>query len=251
MKKVKQITYTVILLATCLVASPKIYSQIWKNSKDKAAPAQKKEVTVDIHSNSQTTPAPVSQTITAPVQENTQPVPSETVPAESASAPAETTTQPVTEPPQPQVAFVESSPEYFDDALFIGDSRTVGIRDYGTLSNADYFCDVGLSTVGAANSVVDGMSLNDTLASKKYGKVYVMLGINEVGNDIEYTASAYRQLIDTIKEKQPDAIIYVEANLHVSQLSQTSVINNERIEVNSKYCNNNTEDSRSQYQISI
>ena len=28
---------------------------------------------------------------------------------------------------------------YFDDALFIGDSRTVGLKEYGTLNNATFF----------------------------------------------------------------------------------------------------------------
>ena len=229
MKKFKQITYTTILLFSCLVASPLIYKQIWKTSKEKEKAVPKKDVVIDIHSGQK------EQSASAPAPENEQP--QTTAPAadpaqaaETVTVAVQTETQPVTEPPQPEVTFVESPPSYFDDALFIGDSRTVGIRDYGTLTNADYFCDVGLSTNGAANTVIDGRSLNDMLSSKTYGKVYVMLGINEVANDLEYTASAYRQLIDTIKEKQPGTIIYVEANLHVSKLSQTSAINNEAID---------------------
>ena len=62
-----------------------------------------------------------------------------------------------------------------------------------------------------------------------------MLGINEVGNDIEYTASAFRKLVDGIKEVQPDAIIYIQANLHVASFAETDIINNERINaLNSK-----------------
>lgn len=35
--------------------------------------------------------------------------------------------------------------EYFDDALFIGDSRTVGISEYGDLNNATFFANTGMS----------------------------------------------------------------------------------------------------------
>ena len=39
--------------------------------------------------------------------------------------------------------------EWFDDALFIGDSRVVGLRDYARLGKADYFCSVGLTVFDA------------------------------------------------------------------------------------------------------
>ena len=29
--------------------------------------------------------------------------------------------------------------DWFDDAVFIGDSRTVGLRDYGGLDNATFY----------------------------------------------------------------------------------------------------------------
>ena len=32
-----------------------------------------------------------------------------------------------------------------DDALFIGDSRTVGLMEYAGIDDADYFCTVGMS----------------------------------------------------------------------------------------------------------
>ena len=41
--------------------------------------------------------------------------------------------------------FITSDSSYFDDALFIGDSRTVGLCEYGTLKNADYFASTGMS----------------------------------------------------------------------------------------------------------
>jgi lysophospholipase L1-like esterase len=119
--------------------------------------------------------------------------------------------------------------EYFDDALFIGDSRTVGIKLYGTLKNADYFCDKGLMVSRIDDSTVDNMTAWDKLRKKQYAKIYVMLGVNEIGNDIEGTTAKYRRFLDGIKEAQPNAIIYLQANLHVASYKEDSVINNERI----------------------
>ena len=212
MSRFKQGIYTIILLITCFVASPFIYKQIWKNSTAKASKTTIKPPVAATQPGTSAQPAAPNAT--------TQPTP------EGETAPA--AEQP-TEPAAIQSQFVQSGPEYFDDALFIGDSRTVGIRDYGTLKNADYFCNVGLSAYQIDKTTENGKTVWTVLNEKKYAKIYVMLGINEVGNDIEYTASAYRKLIDGIKEVQPDAIIYIQANLHVTSAYENNVINNERI----------------------
>ncbi len=219
MNKFKQCIYTVILLLTCFVASPFIYKQIWKNSELKKP---KTEAKVPVISTQQANQAqqPASEAAT-------------TVPQTNDNGEAVTTSeaeQPTTEAPAvQQTVFAQSGPEYFDDALFIGDSRTVGIRDYGTLKNAQYFCDIGLSAYKIDNSTVNGSTLWDFLNTKKFGKVYLMLGINEVGNDIEYTVSAYRKVVDGIRKAQPDTIIYLLANLHVATYAETAAISNERI----------------------
>lgn len=114
---------------------------------------------------------------------------------------------------------VDSS--YFDDALFIGDSRTVGLKEYGTLQNATFFADTGFSIYDAVSETIDldgsgEISLKDLLTNHTYGKIYLMLGINELGFDLSQTVSKYNELVGQIKELQPDAIIYIEANLHVT-----------------------------------
>ena len=47
-----------------------------------------------------------------------------------------------TEPDKPSFPEIDNS---FDDVLFIGDSRTDGLSEYGHLGNADVFADSGLS----------------------------------------------------------------------------------------------------------
>lgn len=110
---------------------------------------------------------------------------------------------------------------YFDDALFIGDSRTESLKSYGTIKNADYYCYVGFSVYKLDSKdnpkkSGTGKTLDECLNAKKYGKVYVMLGFNEVGYNKNTTVKRYRELLDRIQAAQPDAIIYIEANLLVT-----------------------------------
>ena len=56
-----------------------------------------------------------------------------------------------------------------------------------------------------------------------------MLGINEVGNDLESVITFYRAIVEKVKAHQPDAIIFLMANLRVSQSAETSVISNNSI----------------------
>ena len=122
------------------------------------------------------------------------------------------------------------------DALFIGDSRTVGLMEYAGIDTADYFCTVGMSVYNIhKNSVsvpnVGKVTLTELLNGKKYGKIYIMLGINEVGYKFSSTVEKYSELIEFIKDKQPDAVIFIQANLHVSKSRSDSdkVVNNTAI----------------------
>ena len=126
--------------------------------------------------------------------------------------------------------FVESDISYFDDALFIGDSRTVGIKDYGDFDNSDFFCTEGLATDKINQTAINGKKFDEFIDAKQYGKVYIMLGINEVGNDHEYVLTAYRAIVEKLKVHQPDAVIYVQANLHVSSFAENGVITNSSID---------------------
>lgn len=122
------------------------------------------------------------------------------------------------------------------DSLFIGDSRTVGLMEYSKLKDADFFCSVGMSVFNALNQTnsvhgVGKISLTNLLAAKKYKKVYIMLGINEVGYNPQTIVDKYSSIIELIKKNQPDAKIFIEANLHVgkSRSESDKVINNPAI----------------------
>ena len=123
--------------------------------------------------------------------------------------------------------------EYFDDALFIGDSRTVGISEYGDLNNATFFANTGMSVYNVFEKNVSvpqvgKLKLEQLLTYKKFGKIYIMLGINELGYNQEKTLKKYKDLVKFIQEKQSNAIIYIEANLHVAaeRSNKDKTINN-------------------------
>ena len=122
---------------------------------------------------------------------------------------------------------------YMGDALFIGDSRTVGLMEYSGIDGADYFCTVGMSVYNIHKKPVSvpnvgKVTLTELLNGKKYGKIYIMLGVNEVGYKFSSTAEKYSELIAFIKDKQPNAVVFIQANLHVSKSRSDSdkVVNN-------------------------
>lgn len=151
------------------------------------------------------------------------------------------------EPIEATLEFVASDASYFDDALMIGDSRMEDIRDYGTLDNADYLCAIGLSTYKVTNGgVVEGDTLEGKCSRKNYGKIYIMLGQNEVADSPESFRINLTELLEEVKEYAPDALIFLMANLHVSkQLGIESPLeSNERLnvlnEIMEEMCDNET-----------
>ena len=103
---------------------------------------------------------------------------------------------------------------FFDDALFIGDSRMVSSAYYARLGKADYFTDVGMNvfqmfSVTASDDNFDATDLTTLLQNRTYKKIFIMLGINECGYPMSSLLSAYQEDIDTLKRLQPDATIYL------------------------------------------
>ena len=91
---------------------------------------------------------------------------------------------------RPQEAKPPEKPENpFEGALFIGDSRTVGIGKYAGIQDADFFASTGMSVYSLFTKKVDmadrkGVLLEDLLAEKNYDRIYLMLGINELATTL-------------------------------------------------------------------
>lgn len=115
---------------------------------------------------------------------------------------------------------------YFNDALFIGDSRTVGLRGYGGFPESGFFCKTGISTNALfdapAQDEETGLTLTETLTSgRTYKKIYIMLGVNDLGyGTLKTFMDEFTSAIAKIQTFQPDAIIYVESIIGVTKYKE-------------------------------
>ena len=142
--------------------------------------------------------------------------PTETQYTEPTPAPTPEATPEPTEPPRlgpdlPALYPVEDS--YFEDAAFFGNSLVVGLKLYGGLEAGDFIAGTSANVVNVGQMAPEGTdesrSMLDALCAKPYGKIYLHLGINEIGFDTDYFAQLYGQLVDRIRESQPDAAIVI------------------------------------------
>jgi len=130
-----------------------------------------------------------------------------------------------------------SGQNYFHDAVFIGDSRTQGLMTCSDLSDATFYAVKGLMvntifTEPVVKTKNGNQTIIDALKTKKFGKVYIMLGINELGwayNDV--FIRKYGEVIDAIQKSQPTAKIVVQAIFPVTEKKSTSdkIYNNANI----------------------
>lgn len=137
-------------------------------------------------------------------------------------------TPPVTEPTKPKdepnFDFPgDSVPDsWFDNTLFIGDSRVVGLREYARSGNADYFCGVGMTVFSYKGEEhwdknYSKQTLESLLNSKQYDKIIVNFGLNECGYPDASFQYAYRAFVDMLRQKQPDAKIILQGIMSVTR----------------------------------
>lgn len=112
---------------------------------------------------------------------------------------------------------------YFEDALFIGDSRTEGFMMYSSLQNIHAYCSKGLSITKIYEDEIvtleDGSTVTvmDALREQHYNKIYIMFGVNELGWPFDdLFEEQYAKVVYDIKQLQPDALIYVENIIPIS-----------------------------------
>jgi len=136
--------------------------------------------------------------------------------------------------------FITVGDEYFDDALFIGDSRVVGLSAYvpNLDSRATFYAQTSMSTIGLITKEVaqideEMYTLEDAFKLKSFNKIYVSVGVNELGSaSAETFLENYKALVDLIKASYPNAYIYVCSIMHVS-----ADVSQEREHVNNNIIN--------------
>lgn len=138
-----------------------------------------------------------------------------------------------------QVSKSESSslfPDNFQEVLFVGDSRTVGLYEYGQMGEADVFAESGMSVFNVWDKEIPfhdkgKKTLEQVLTENQYEVIHIMLGINELGYLMEQVVEKYREAVEKIQAMQPEAKVVLGANLHVTaeKSAKSTIYNNQKI----------------------
>ncbi len=127
--------------------------------------------------------------------------------------------------------------EYFADAVFFGDSITLGHSAYATVP-ARFVCKsaINTSTVNTDTLSSGRTVMQELLSTPDVGKYYIMFGINEVSYiNLDVYKRRYGDIIDNIRAVNPDAIIYIQSVLPVERSVEARKIYNSTIrEANAK-----------------
>lgn len=217
-----QILFTVLVLLTILVCLPIFINSV--SEKDDTPYVPDTEQTNSDKDQMQQKPEEIPE---EPPEDKVENPPEGTDEAPSENSPD--AQLPEEEPPQEE-------PETSGITLFIGDSRTVGIMEYAGLENSEFFCSVGMNVYKLFDETVNmpehgSIRLESLLNEVKYKRIHIMLGINELGCDFTTTVNKYQDTVNRIRELQPNAVLYIGANLHVSSArsDSDSVFNNGNI----------------------
>ena len=128
------------------------------------------------------------------------------------------------------------TPDYYKDSLFIGDSRMKGFSDYCGWEEGTFVYKVGLNVFNMMSSTVQSRNgktkVMDELTAREYENVYLCVGINELGGaTMEIFNEKYSEILNIIRENQPDARIIIMSIMYEtpSYSESQSIYNNDNI----------------------
>ncbi len=170
-------------------------------------------------------PQPTQPAVTEPsVQPTTQPTVPPTTEAGKPTQP-KPTAPPAQSAEEPTFDFpderVDSS--WFDNTLFIGDSRMQGLSIYARSGNAHYFCKPSLTFSSVwKNKIGDNgnfseQKLEKLLTNHQYDKIIVNLGLNDSGNGYTWFQNYVKQFIAKVRSLQPEAKIILNGIMPVTK----------------------------------
>lgn len=119
------------------------------------------------------------------------------------------------------------SEKWFDDAVILGDSRSQGLILYNSLSNCTSLAvkSLSLTNYTKKEATLPGLG-TDTVANlipKVEGKrFYLVFGMNDMGLSADTFGQYFSRLVDLIQKSHPDADIYAQAVLPVTELKEQS-----------------------------
>ena len=143
---------------------------------------------------------------------------------------------------EPRFHYQTVEDDYFADAVFIGDSRTVGLYEYGELQDiSTFYASTGLTVhklftaqIVEVPGTKQKITVEEALSERQFARIYFMIGINELGTGtVESFLEKYAESVAHMKELQPDAIIYLQGIMRVTQerSGHGDYITNEAIDI--------------------
>lgn len=176
--------------------------------------------------------------------EVTEPEATEPEATEPEATEPEATEPQVTEPKdtQPQEQTGTDSGEvmhFFDDAAFVGDSVSLKLQRYqaatGVLGKATFLTAGSYSVYHAVNDSMfisyrgQQMSPEDALAASGAKKVFILLGMNDIGRSdvgIDKTITNWAVFVQRIREKNPDITIYIQSGTPIHAAKDSGLLSN-------------------------
>lgn len=105
-----------------------------------------------------------------------------------------------------------------DNCAFIGNSRVIALKNYGLVKNGYAVVGLTVDTIFTKSVAGSTIPVIDELSGKNFDKVFIMLGDNECGwSSKDVFVEKYSRVIAAVKERVPDAEIYLQSILPVSQ----------------------------------
>jgi lysophospholipase L1-like esterase len=117
----------------------------------------------------------------------------------------------------------EEDDSYFNDAVFVGDSITTGIKLYDVMANAAVLASTGvnLDTIFTKKAVElsgEPLTVMEALDRGNYAKIYIMLGANGAAYlSCRQILSRYEEILDHIIANHPTSLVYVQSILPVHE----------------------------------
>ena len=137
-----------------------------------------------------------------------------------------------------QASAVDDS--YFEDAVFIGDSRMQGFRNLSGITKGSFVTAVGMElenfyTDSQIATAAGNVTVLDALKNINFSKIYMMLGTNELGAyDMNSVGESYRQVLADIKQlsSSADPVVYVYSVIYVDESLVTTgdYVNNANVD---------------------
>ena len=151
------------------------------------------------------------------------------------------TTRPVVTPPTVDAGSQDAIDAYFNDAVFIGDSIGVGLKNRAIKTNkltgATFLVKGSYGSGNAVNKIMllnyqgKQMEPQDAVAASGAKKVFIMFGMNDLNvYGLQGSVDNMATLIKSILEKSPDVQIIIQSMTPIVIGSEAGKLNNKSID---------------------